>query len=82
MQGKSSVLDEADYVDVPLAAEESAPYRAAELPRLIRKLEKEMKQAAERLDFESAAQLRDRIRELQSQELALRESPLPALAAD
>jgi excinuclease ABC subunit B len=73
---------EADYVDVPLAAEESAPYRAAELPRLIRKLEKEMKQAAERLDFESAAQLRDRIRELQSQELALRESPLPALAAD
>jgi excinuclease ABC subunit B len=73
---------EADYVEVPLAAEESAPYRAAELPRLIRKLEKEMKQAAERLEFESAAQLRDRIRVLQSQELALRESPLPGLAAD
>jgi excinuclease ABC subunit B len=45
---------------------------------MIRKLQKEMKQAAERLEFETAAELRDRIRELQSQELALRESVLDA----
>ena len=64
---------EADYVDLPLAAESSGGYGPAELARRIRKLQKEMKQAAERLDFEAAAELRDRIRELQNQELALRE---------
>jgi len=37
-------------------------------------LRKEMKQAAERLEFENAAELRDRIRELEQQELALREA--------
>jgi excinuclease ABC subunit B len=67
---------DADYVDIPIAAEKAAKYGAAELPRMIRKLQKEMKQAAERLDFEAAAELRDRIRELQNQELALRETPL------
>jgi len=67
---------DADYFDVPIAAESSAKYGPAELARLIRKLQKEMKQAAERLDFEAAAELRDRIRDLQSQELALRESAL------
>jgi excinuclease ABC subunit B len=67
---------EADYMEVPLAAEKPAKYGAAELSRLIRKLQKEMKEAAQRLDFETAAELRDRIRELQSQELALRDSRL------
>jgi excinuclease ABC subunit B len=43
---------------------------------MIRKLQKEMKQAADRLDFEAAAELRDRIRDLQNQELALRGSEL------
>jgi protein-arginine kinase activator protein McsA len=32
-----------------------------------------MKEAAQRLEFETAAELRDRIRALQEQELALRE---------
>jgi excinuclease ABC subunit B len=67
---------DADYVDVPMAAESSAQYGPSELARLIRKLQKEMKQAAERLDFETAAELRDRVRDLQNQELALRESSL------
>ncbi len=67
---------EADYMEVPLAAEKPAKYGAAELSRLIRKLQNEMKEAAQRLDFETAAELRDRIRELQSQELALRDSRL------
>jgi excinuclease ABC subunit B len=64
---------DADYVDIPVAAEPAAKYGAAELPRLIRKLQKEMKEAAQRLEFETAAELRDRIRKLQDQELALRE---------
>jgi len=64
---------DADYVDIPLAADQAAKYTAAELPRLIRKLKKDMKEAAEQLDFEKAAELRDRIQELEKSELALRE---------
>ena len=37
---------EADYVDVPLAAEKEADYGAKELPRIIQRLKKEMKKAA------------------------------------
>ena len=37
----------------------------SETKRLIEKLEKEMKAAAARLDFERAADIRDRISELQ-----------------
>jgi len=72
---------DADYVDVPLAAESAAKYGTAELTRMIRKLQKEMREAAQRLEFENAAKLRDRIRELQEQELALRESELERSAA-
>jgi excinuclease ABC subunit B len=64
---------DADYVDIPVAAEPAAKYGAAELSRLIRKLQKEMREAAQRLEFETAAELRDRIRKLQEQELAFRE---------
>ena len=64
---------EADYVDIPLAADSAAKYGAADLTRLIRQLKKDMKEAAEQLDFEKAAGLRDRIRELEKDELALRE---------
>jgi len=35
-----------------------------ELPEVIREFKKEMKQAAKDLEFEKAAQLRDRIKEL------------------
>jgi excinuclease ABC subunit B len=71
---------DADYVDIPVAADKPAKYGPAELSRLLRKLQKEMKQAAERLEFETAAELRDRIRELQKQELNLRESALTSSA--
>ncbi|MBM2803239.1 MAG: uvrB [Deltaproteobacteria bacterium] len=67
---------DADYGDIPLVAETAAKYGAKELSRQIRKLQKEMKQAAERLEFEKAADLRDRIHELQTQELTVRESSL------
>ena len=47
-----------------------------ELDAEIRKLQKEMKEAAQNLEFERAAELRDQLRQLQSQELTLRDSPL------
>ncbi len=50
-------------VETPVAAETEEDYLAASR---MDELEKEMKQAAERLDFERAAVLRDRIRELQA----------------
>jgi excinuclease ABC subunit B len=68
---------EADYHDVPVAAEKGSGYGSAELPRVIRQLKKEMKQAAEQLEFEKAAELRDRIRELEQRELTLRDA-MPA----
>jgi excinuclease ABC subunit B len=69
---KSSIKDilasvyEADYVTLPLAAEEQAPYLADNLPAQIARLKKEMKAAAKKLEFERAASLRDRIKELES----------------
>jgi len=65
---------DADYSTVPIAAEESVTYGVsdADIPRLITKLRKEMKAAAERYDFERAAELRDRIFALQERELELR----------
>lgn len=65
---------EADYLTVPIAAEAPAEYGVsdADVPRLITKLRKEMKAAADRYDFERAAELRDRIFALQERELELR----------
>ena len=68
---------EADYVDVPLAAEKEAHFGAKELPRLIQRLKKEMKKAAQNLEFERAAELRDRVRAMEEQEIGLR-NPLAA----
>jgi excinuclease ABC subunit B len=70
---------EADYLDIPVAAEQGAKYGPGELPRMIRQLKKEMKQAAEQLEFEKAAELRDRIRELEERELKVREPLAPDL---
>jgi excinuclease ABC subunit B len=61
---------EADYVTIPLAAETKSGYAGAgELDAVIQKLEAEMKGAAKLLEFERAAQLRDRIRALKLKEL-------------
>ncbi len=56
---------EHDYVTVPLAAEEPLPYEVDNLPAQIARLHKEMRAAAKKLDFERAAELRDRIRALE-----------------
>jgi excinuclease ABC subunit B len=56
---------EADYPAVPSVKEERDAYASVkELPEVIREFKKEMKQAAKDLEFEKAARLRDRIKEL------------------
>ena len=59
---------------VPIAAEAQLDYGVsdADVSRLIAKLRKEMKAAADRYDFERAAALRDRIFALQERNLELR----------
>jgi excinuclease ABC subunit B len=57
---------EADYYTVPVVREEEAGYLSPrEVPKAIRRLKKEMRKAAEQLEFEQAAELRDRIQRLQ-----------------
>jgi excinuclease ABC subunit B len=74
---------EADYVDVEKlpqrmakAAENKGKYVAdvpvAEIPKTVTELRKKMHAAAEDLDFEKAAELRDRIKALEAIELAVR----------
>jgi excinuclease ABC subunit B len=69
-----AAIYDADYVTVPIAAEAPVSYEVADkdIPRLISKLRKEMTAAAERYEFERAAELRDRIFNLQERELELR----------
>ncbi len=56
---------EADYYTVPLVEEEKLPYKnPRELEQEIARLEKEMKSAADALEFEKAALIRDEIKEL------------------
>jgi excinuclease ABC subunit B len=62
---------EADYLTVPLAGEEGAEYRPEELPAMVEALEVQMKAAAEALDFEKAAGLRDRLLALKGAALGL-----------
>ncbi len=64
-------MAEADYVTVDLAAEAETPYErgGGPLDQTIARLEQEMKEAAKRLEFERAAELRDRIRALRLKDL-------------
>jgi excinuclease ABC subunit B len=56
---------EADYVTVPVdSGGKKMEISEEELPTMIRRLRKEMKQAARDLEFERAAELRDQIKEL------------------
>ncbi|MBI4402036.1 MAG: excinuclease ABC subunit UvrB [Nitrospirae bacterium] len=63
-------MAEADYFTVELAAESETPYAGADaFDQTIQRLEEEMKAAAKALEFERAAELRDRIRALKLKEL-------------
>ncbi|MDD5168536.1 MAG: excinuclease ABC subunit UvrB [Syntrophales bacterium] len=56
---------EADYMTVPLVSEKLAPYGSEEeIPAMIRRLKEEMKAAAQALEFEKAAEIRDQIKAL------------------
>ena len=60
-----SSIYEADYMTVPIAPKSKiASATEEDLPALIAKLTKEMKQAAKNMEFEKAAELRDELKEL------------------
>jgi excinuclease ABC subunit B len=60
---------EADYVTVPMAAEEQMPYLTERPEAMMKRLKKEMQAAAKKQEFERAATLRDRIRALEAENL-------------
>jgi excinuclease ABC subunit B len=63
---------ERDYYTVEVARESEAAYDSPEeLERRIKELTAEMREAAKRLDFERAADLRDRIAALKKKELTV-----------
>ena len=76
-KGLRSILDsieEKDYVTQSAGvAEAGEEYLAPkEIPKLVKKLRKEMLAAAKELNFEKAAELRDRVKKLEVMELLLR----------
>jgi excinuclease ABC subunit B len=70
-----TILDdiaEKDYLEVPLVAEGEEDYLSpAELKKEMARLKGEMLAAAADLEFEKAAELRDRLLELERRELGL-----------
>ena len=76
-KGMRSILEsieEQDYAAVPQVAETLGDYGGdlKQIPKLVKRLRKEMLAAAKELDFEKAAELRDRIKQLEDAELKLR----------
>ena len=64
---------ERDYYTVEVAREREEAYASTEaLEARVKELEAAMKDAAKRLDFERAAELRDRVKALKKKDLALR----------
>ncbi len=72
---KSSIKDiaasiyEADYWSVPIAAEEEAEYGVGD--EALKRLDAEMKEAAKKLDFERAAVIRDKIKDIKKKMLEI-----------
>lgn len=64
-----SSIYEGDYFTVPLISEEKEEYDLSE--ETLRSLESEMKDAAKNLDFERAAKIRDKIKELKNKMIAI-----------
>jgi len=64
---------EADYLAIPAVSDvEEAYVSAKEIPTMIQKLKKEMKEAASHLEFERAAEIRDKIQRLEEMDLRMR----------
>ena len=63
---------EADYLTIPAVSDvEEAYIPVKEIPAMIQKLKKEMKEAASHLEFERAAEIRDKIHRLEEMELKM-----------
>jgi len=61
---------ERDYYTVPMAAEDEDTYVPGfDIPKTVGKLRKKMKDAAAKMDFERAAEYRDRIRALEQRQI-------------
>lgn len=68
-----SSIYEADYFTVPTVSEKKEGYISVkDIPVIIEKLKKEMKEASARLEFERASEIRDRIHRLEKMELKLK----------
>ncbi len=65
-------ISEADYFKVPIDLEEVEGYSLENLKETIERIEREMRQAAANLEFERAAELRDKLKELRKRELTMR----------
>jgi excinuclease ABC subunit B len=64
---------EADYLTIPAVSDvEEAYVSIKEIPAMIQKLKKDMKEAASHLEFERAAEIRDKIIRLEEMELKMR----------
>ncbi len=62
-----------DYFTIPAVSDVEEGYVSIkEIPTMIQKLKKEMKETASRLEFERAAEIRDRIHRLEELELKMR----------
>jgi excinuclease ABC subunit B len=74
---KKSIVDilssiyEKDYLSVPVEEMEEEGVEPKKLSKMIKKLRKDINEAAKRWDFEKAAQLRDRLARLEQMELAI-----------
>jgi excinuclease ABC subunit B len=62
---------EADYFKVPLDLDAIEEYAAGNIEQTITRLEQEMRLAAKNLEFERAAELRDRVKYLRDREMQL-----------
>ncbi len=64
-------ITEADYVEVPLEEKEIDFSSSAELESAILELQKQMREAAKKFEFEKAARLRDKIKVLKDRQMQL-----------
>ena len=72
IQATLRTVYEQDYFTVPIAAEDAGEYLpTVNIPQLVASLQKQMRAAAKDLNFETAAELRDKIKSLQQKELAV-----------
>jgi len=62
---------EADYFKIPLELDAFAEYSPAKLKETIANLEQEMRQAAKNMQFEQAAEIRDRIKYLRERQISI-----------